>query len=85
VSHDVATDVSNLSSLDLGKVLELKTNAQLLEGLDYDDAPDFADWLENVREEFSALRLRAAETEAERLESKGQLNKALPTRLATKP
>jgi DNA-binding SARP family transcriptional activator len=77
LSQNVVTDVSNLSSLDLGKVLELKTQATLLEGLDYDDAPDFADWLESVREEFAALRLRAAEVEADRLEAKGQLNKAL--------
>jgi DNA-binding SARP family transcriptional activator len=77
LSQHVVTDVANLSSLDLGKVLELKTNAQLLEGCDYDDAPDFAEWLAGVREEFSALRLRAAETEAERLESKGHLSKAL--------
>jgi DNA-binding SARP family transcriptional activator len=77
LSQAVSTDVSSLSSLDLGKVIELKTQATLLEGLDYDDAPDYAEWLENVREEFAALRLRAAETEAERLESKGQLSKAL--------
>jgi DNA-binding SARP family transcriptional activator len=77
LSQIVTTDVSNLSSLDLAKVLELKTQATLLEGLEYDDAPDFAEWLEHVREEFAALRLRAAETEADRLESKGQFNKAL--------
>jgi tetratricopeptide (TPR) repeat protein len=77
LSQSVVTDVSNLSSLDLAKVLELKTQATLLEGLAYDDAPDYADWLANVREEFATLRLRAAETEAERLETRGQLSKAL--------
>lgn len=49
----------------------------LLGSYDYDDCPDFAEWLFLERERWASLRLEALESEAERLEREGSLSEAL--------
>lgn len=49
----------------------------LLGGFEYDDCPDFAEWLQVERERLLTLRLEALEGEAERLEREGHLSQAL--------
>ena len=75
--EEVSSDVAQLSALDLNKVLELGDTGELLEGYDYDDAPDFDEWLISVKEELREMHLRATDTEAERLEAEGEYAKAL--------
>jgi DNA-binding SARP family transcriptional activator len=74
---EVETDVKGLSYLEIPSLELLKRDASLLEGFDYDDAPDFAQWLETTREEFLDLRSRTAEDEASRLEGAGNFKLAL--------
>ncbi|MBB6015400.1 ATP-binding protein [Deinococcus radiopugnans] len=50
---------------------------ELLEHLTFDDAPDFAEWLESERERLLQLRLRAALGASETLRAAGQLAEAL--------
>ncbi|GAB5602530.1 hypothetical protein FJNA_10550 [Thermus sp. FJN-A] len=50
---------------------------ELLGGYDYDDCPDFADWLLAEREHLAGLWRRALEAEAARLEQEGDLRGAL--------
>jgi DNA-binding SARP family transcriptional activator len=49
----------------------------LLGGFEYDDCPDFDEWLQVERERLLTLRLEALEGEAERLEREGHLSQAL--------
>jgi DNA-binding SARP family transcriptional activator len=74
---DVETDVNKLSYLETPSLELLKQDATLLEGLDFDDAPDFAEWLEVTRAELLTLRFQTAEREANRLEQNGNFKLAL--------
>jgi DNA-binding SARP family transcriptional activator len=74
---DVDVDVQHLSSFQNPSLELLKRDDELLAGLEYDDAPDFDEWLLGVREELKAQRSRAAQVEADRLEKNGQLRQAL--------
>lgn len=74
---EVNSDLAQLTALDLGRVLELGGTGELLEGYDYDDAPEFDEWLLSVKEELRELHLRATHTEAERLEEEGEYGRAL--------
>lgn len=49
----------------------------LLEGLEFDDCPEFDEWLLATRESFDALRRDASAAEAERLEQVGDFAQAL--------
>lgn len=75
LNPQVACDACELSSLNLDQVLQL--DGQLLDGFDYDDTPELADWLEGVRQEFKELRWRATEAQAEQLEQAERLAEAL--------
>lgn len=55
----------------------LGLEGELLGGHDYDDCPDFADWLLAERERLARLRREALEAEAERREREGELRGAL--------
>ncbi|RIH88521.1 putative PEP-CTERM system TPR-repeat lipoprotein [Calidithermus terrae] len=55
----------------------LGLEGELLRGHDYDDCPDFADWLLAEREHLLGLWREALAQEAERLEVKGELRGAL--------
>lgn len=48
--------------------LALSTNGELLEGLDYEDQPDFLEWLSQSRERFRSLSSEALRREIVRLE-----------------
>jgi DNA-binding SARP family transcriptional activator len=74
---DVEVDVKKLSYLETPSLELLKGEAEFLEGLDFDDAPDFADWLESTRQELFTLRTQSAEREANRLEQNGNFRQAL--------
>lgn len=74
---EVDVDVQHLSSLQNPSLELLKRDEELLAGLEYDDAPDFDEWLLGVREELKSQRSRAAQVEADRLEKSGQLKRAL--------
>jgi DNA-binding SARP family transcriptional activator len=74
---DLEVDARKLSYLETPSLELLKGDAEFLEGMDYDDAPDFAEWLESVRQELREVRLRSAEAEATRLEESGNLRRAL--------
>ena len=73
----VDVDVKELSYLEAPSLEHLGRDAILLEGLDYDDAPDFGEWLDTTREEFLDLRSRTAEREAVQLEGAGNFKLAL--------
>ncbi|WP_240695340.1 ATP-binding protein [Thermus caldilimi] len=79
LAEDLETDVGRLVSLTLqGKYAQVADlEGELLAGYDYDDCPDFADWLEAEREHLSGLWGEALENEARRLEEGGELRKAL--------
>ncbi|WP_245575098.1 ATP-binding protein [Meiothermus rufus] len=55
----------------------LALEGELLTGHDYDDCPDFADWLLAEREHLAGLRREALQAEAERLLQEGELRGAL--------
>jgi DNA-binding SARP family transcriptional activator len=74
---DVDVDVQHLSSFQNPSLELLKRDEDLLAGLEYDDAPDFDEWLLGVREELKSQRSRAAQVEADHLEKNGQLQQAL--------
>jgi DNA-binding SARP family transcriptional activator len=77
LNPEVEVDAKKLSYLETPSLELLKQNTEFLEGMDYDAAPDFAEWLESVREELRDLRVRSAEAEATRLEESGNLRRAL--------
>jgi predicted ATPase/DNA-binding SARP family transcriptional activator len=74
---EVELDVRRMSYLENPSLELLRRNAELLEGFDYDDVPDFAEWLESTREELHQLRARTADLEAMRLEKAGNYKQAL--------
>ncbi len=53
------------------------SEGELLQGLDFDECPDFDEWLAATRESLNALRRDAAMAEAERLEQARQYGEAL--------
>jgi DNA-binding SARP family transcriptional activator len=75
--NDIDVDVKKLSYLETPSLELLKQDAVLLEGFDFDDAPDFADWLESSRQDLFSLRSQTAEREATRLEQSGNFRLAL--------
>lgn len=74
---DVEVDVRQLSLLTTYALEVLRNNAELLVGLEYDDAPDFEAWLDCTRQELLELRARNAELEATRLQHLGNFRNAL--------
>lgn len=74
---DLEADVRQLSYLEAPSLEVLRQDAELLEGYEYDDAPDFEEWLASAREELRQLRVRSAWGEAERLEQAGSHKQAL--------
>lgn len=74
---DVEVDVKQVSFLATPSLEMLRRDAELLAGYEYDDAPDFADWLDAAREELRELRARSADLEASRLETVGNYKGAL--------
>ncbi len=77
LQSDLEVDVKGFSYLDTPSPEQFEETGKLLEGFDYDDAPDFADWLDTVRQELHDLRCRAAQQEAQRLEQVGNYKQAL--------
>lgn len=77
LAPETEADVKQLSYLEAPSLELLRQDARLLEGYDYDDCPDFEEWLEGAREELDALRSRTAQSEAERLEKADNLKQAL--------
>ncbi|WP_052351767.1 ATP-binding protein [Deinococcus pimensis] len=55
----------------------LAVDGELLADLEFDDAPDYAEWLAGEREQLTQLRRHAASGEALRLERAGDLSGAL--------
>ncbi|MCX7783825.1 MAG: AAA family ATPase [Meiothermus sp.] len=53
------------------------SEGELLQGLDFDECPDFDEWLAATRESLNALRRDAAMAEVERLEQARQYGEAL--------
>ncbi|MCA9837513.1 MAG: AAA family ATPase [Trueperaceae bacterium] len=74
---ELEVDVRHLSSLVSPSLALLKEGGDLLEGLDYDDAPDLAAWLEICREDLLRQRVYLAKAEAQRLEQGGNFRQAL--------
>jgi DNA-binding SARP family transcriptional activator len=74
---EIEVDVKKLSYLETPSLELLNQDAEFLEGLDFDDAPDFTQWLESTREELFTLRTQSAEREASRLEQNGNFRQAL--------
>lgn len=74
---DVEVDVKRLSFLTTPSLEFLRQDSELLDGLEFDDAPDFAEWLYGAREELRVLKRRGADLEAARLESVGNFRGAL--------
>jgi DNA-binding SARP family transcriptional activator len=77
LGSDIEVDVKKLSYLETPSLELLRREAEFLEGLDFDDAPDFAEWLESTRKELFTLRSQTAEREASRLEQSGNFKLAL--------
>jgi DNA-binding SARP family transcriptional activator/tetratricopeptide (TPR) repeat protein len=78
----VQVDVQRLSTLQTPSLEVLRQDAALLSNFEYDDAPDFEDWLIGAREEWRSVRARAAASEADHLEQAGQFRAALEYALA---
>jgi DNA-binding SARP family transcriptional activator len=74
---EIEVDVQRLSSMQNPSLEMLGHEDELLQGLEYDDAPDFDEWLLGVREELQGLRSRAAQAQADQLEKTGHLQQAL--------
>jgi DNA-binding SARP family transcriptional activator len=77
LASGVEVDVRHLSYIEAPSLELLRQDANLLEGLEYDDAPVFEEWLTVAREELRQLRVRSARAEAERLEVAGDHKEAL--------
>jgi DNA-binding SARP family transcriptional activator/tetratricopeptide (TPR) repeat protein len=82
LSAGVHVDVQRLSALQSPSLDVLRQDDELLSGYEYDDAPDFEDWLIGAREEWRSVRARAAASEADHLEQAGQFKAALEYALA---
>ncbi|WP_051303888.1 BTAD domain-containing putative transcriptional regulator, partial [Calidithermus chliarophilus] len=74
----VESDVAELQSqVTSGQGQGLEWQGQLLEGYDYDDCPEFEEWLLHERERLRELRREALGLLCERLEREGKLAEAL--------
>ena len=60
---------------DHAKVLEFA--GELLDGFEFDDCPDFEEWLLNARDGIAGLRRNASLAESERLEKQGDFSGAV--------
>jgi DNA-binding SARP family transcriptional activator/predicted ATPase len=74
VSVDVTTHKEALLS---GQSDEIDTGGELLASYDYDDCPEFSDWLYGERETLQTLEKEALEAMITSHEARGQLGKAL--------
>jgi DNA-binding SARP family transcriptional activator/predicted ATPase len=74
VTVDVTTHKEALLS---GQSDELDTGGELLASYDYDDCPEFSDWLYGERETLQTLEKEALEAMINSHEARGQLNRAL--------
>jgi DNA-binding SARP family transcriptional activator len=74
VSVDVTTHKEALLS---GQSDDLDTGGELLASYDYDDCPEFSDWLYGERETLQTLEKEALEAMINSHEARGQLNRAL--------
>ena len=76
---DLRVDALRLESLvftgDYAAALELE--GVLLAGLEYDDCPEFEEWLRSSRERLENARREALTSEADRLEREGDIGAAL--------
>jgi DNA-binding SARP family transcriptional activator len=78
LSPRVTADVTKRKeALLLGHDDELDKGGMLLEPFDYDECPEFSDWLYGQREELQTLEKEVLETLIESAEGKGQISKAL--------
>lgn len=74
VTVDVTTHKEALLS---GQSDDLDTGGELLASYDYDDCPEFSDWLYGERETLQTLEKEALEAMINSHEARGQLSKAL--------
>jgi DNA-binding SARP family transcriptional activator len=79
LSDAVSTDAAELEAhVSAGRHAEALTfHGELLAGLDFADCLELDSWLQRARERLLGLRRRAADTEADRLEQRGELTRAL--------
>ncbi|MER3451617.1 MAG: hypothetical protein C4300_05880, partial [Thermus sp.] len=77
LTPEAEVDVQCLSHLQNLSLELLRQDAHLLEVYDYDDCPDFEEWLEGTRAGLDALRSHTAQGDAERLEKMGEPRRAL--------
>ncbi|MDX2003897.1 MAG: AAA family ATPase [Meiothermus sp.] len=79
LSPEVEADAARLEVLLFERQYEgaARLGGELLGGLDYDDCPEFADWLLAEQERLEGLRREAMRLESERLEGEGDLRGAL--------
>jgi len=76
LADDVHHDLHDPDTALLGEAAAL-VQGDLLEGLDYDDCPDFERWLQLARERWRVTRAQALARVASQLEDGGQLARAL--------
>jgi DNA-binding SARP family transcriptional activator len=55
----------------------LEFGGELLDGYEYDDCPDFEEWMRNARDGLSGLRRHANAAESDRLEQSGEFADAI--------
>ncbi len=73
LAGNVAVDVLELrQSLAQGDIGSSDPSGRLLEGLTFDDCPDFLEWLLIERSRLESLRIGALSSEAQRLEGAGK-------------
>jgi hypothetical protein len=78
LSPRVTVDVTtHKEALLLGHGEDLDKGGTLLEAFDYDDCPEFSDWLYGERETLQTLEKEVLEALIKSFEGKGQLSKAL--------
>ena len=79
LSATLAVDAAQLKVAALsGRAAEVATyTGELLVPLDYDDLPEFSEWLWSAREELQALRKDALESLVTNLEAQGNFKSAL--------
>lgn len=68
LAPEVEADVGRWSYLESPSLSQLRQEEAFLQGSDYDDLPELAEWVESTRAELRELRAQAAEAEATRLE-----------------
>jgi DNA-binding SARP family transcriptional activator len=78
LSPRVKVDVAkHKEALLLGHGEALDKGGTLLEAFDYDDCPEFSDWLYGERETLQTLKKEVLEASLKASEAKGQISKAL--------